>query len=55
MICSKCGGLAVVVAYGDLWEEHEATKCMVCGWVGWLNPVPFSPPECSQWDCDVSH
>ena len=54
MSCAKCGGLTAIVTMGDFFEEHDAIKCLTCGWVGWVNPVPYARPECSQWDCDLT-
>lgn len=45
MSCAKCGGLTALVAFGDFYEEHDAVKCLMCGWVGWLEPVPYAPPD----------
>ena len=52
MTCAKCGGLTANVAFGDYYEQHDAVKCFVCGWIGWLEPVPYVPPDLTEWQAD---
>ena len=52
MSCAKCGGLVAVVTFGDFYEEHDAVKCLMCGWVGWLEPVPYAPPDLTEWQAE---
>ena len=54
MSCGKCGGLAASVVYYNDFEANEAIKCLTCGWVGWVEPVPFCPPEQLDYMCDLT-
>ena len=54
MSCGKCGGLAASVVFYNEFESNEAVKCLTCGWVGWVEPVPFCPPEQLDYMCDLT-
>ena len=52
MTCDKCGGLMAYISVGDWYECHEAAKCLHCGRIVWLAPVPYASPEITDWQAE---